>query len=292
MTLTGYALRARTAVVACLIAGCTRSGMSAEDLNREAINLIRRNQFDSAVVVLDQAIAKRADLADAFRNRGRAYRGKGDYTSALADFDRAVALEPGNAHVYNDRAITHQMLGHYDRALVEYTVALAKDSNHALARKNRGRAEFFMGRFAEAGSDLQRGLQLDSTNAYVAIWLYFINRRLGSPDTTQFAAQIARTDPAQWPAPVAQYYLGRLSQDSLFALSANTNSLAMRDQRCAVSFYLGEELIVKKRLAEAKRRFEEAKLGCPPSSTEYEGAVAELRRLEPEAPASAKPSGD
>jgi lipoprotein NlpI len=272
----------RARLLPLLLAGlaCHASQPTADALNAQATALIRRERYDSAIAVLDRAIAAQPTLAEAYRNRGRAYRGKNDVAHALSDFDHALTLEPGNAHVYNDRAITYQFAGDLDRAIHEYSLALEKDPNHALARKNRGRAEFFAGRLPDAADDLRLGLQLDSTNAYVAIWLYFINRRLARPDTALFAAHVARTDPAQWPAPVAQFYLGKLTEAQLFAAAKETNSPAMRDQTCAVSFYLGEDLLVKKRAADAVKRFEETRAACPKTSTEYEGAVAELARLQ------------
>lgn len=264
-----------------LLAACTARVPDANTLNSQSVALLGRAQFDSAIAVSAAAIAAKPDFADAYRNRGRAYRGKGDVARAMQDLDRAIALAPGNAAYHNDRGLTLQMAQQYEQAAASYTEALARDSTFVLARKNRGRVEFFLGRFADAARDLEAGRRVDSTNAYLAIWLHFINRRLRQDDAKQLAAQIAFTDTVRWPAPVAKYYLGRISAEQLMAAAARTDSKAMPDQRCAVDFYVGEELVWQQRIAEALRRFEKTRDACPTASTEYEGAVVELKRLAP-----------
>jgi lipoprotein NlpI len=264
-----------------LLVACTASGPDANALNSQSVALLGRQQLDSAIAASTAAIAAKPDFADAYRNRGRAYRGKGDVAHALQDLDRAIALAPGNAAYYNDRGLTYQMAQQYEQAASSYSEALTRDSTFVLARKSRGRVEFFLGRFADAARDLEAGRRVDSTNAYLAIWLHFINRRLGQDDAKEFAAQVALTDTVRWPAPVAKYYLGRLTAEQLMAVAAQTDSKAMGDQRCAVDFYTGEVLVWQHRIADAIRNFERTRDACPTASTEYEGAVAELRRLAP-----------
>jgi len=262
-----------------LLAACGRRGPDATELNSRSLAFLQRQQFDSAIASATAAIAARPDFAEAYRNRGRAYRGAGDLNHALADLNRAIALAPGNAASYNDRGLTYQVAQRYEEAAASYSDALARDSTFVLARKSLGRVEFFLGRFSDASRDLEAGRRVDSTNAYLAIWLHFINQRLGQDNAARLAAQIVLTDTVHWPAQIAKYYLGRMSADQLMAAAANTDSKAMPDQRCAVDFYLGEELVWRRRIPEARERFERTRAGCPEASTEYEGAVAELKRL-------------
>jgi len=262
-----------------LLAACGRRAQDAVALNSRSVAFLQREQFDSAIVSATAAIAAQPNFAEAYRNRGRAYRGAGDFNRALQDLDRAITLAPKNAAYYNDRGLTFQVAQRYDEAATAYSEALTQDSTFVQARKSLGRVEFFLGRFADAARDMEAGRRVDSTNAYLAIWLHFINQRLGRDNASQLATQIALTDTVHWPAPVAKYYLGRMSADQLMAAAASTDSKAMPDQRCAVDFYLGEELVWRHRIPEARERFERTRANCPVASTEYEGAVAELARL-------------
>jgi len=273
-------LRAASQILALLfLAACGRHGEDAAALNSRALAFLQREQFDSAIASATAAIAARQDFAEAYRNRGRAHRGAGDFNRALQDLDRAITLAPKNPAYYNDRGLTLQLAQRYEEAAASYSDALANDSTFVQARKSLGRVEFFLGRFADAARDMEAGRRVDSTNAYLAIWLHFINQRLGKDNASQLATQIALTDTVHWPAPIAKYYLGRMSADQLMAAAANTDSKAMPDQRCAVDFYLGEELVWRHRIPEALERFERTRASCPVASTEYEGAVVELKRL-------------
>src|SRR5436190_9065424 len=79
-----------------LFAACEKRRPDPTVANTTGLALIGHEQYDSAITVLNQAIAAKPDFAEAYRNRGRAYRGKGDYDRALSDFDRAIALKPDN----------------------------------------------------------------------------------------------------------------------------------------------------------------------------------------------------
>ena len=220
----------------------------------------------------------RSDAA-AFRTRGDSLKATGALDLALAQYDRAIALDSTDGRVFNNRGATYMEQADYVRAVRDFDRAIALNPGHAQALKNRGRTLFFLGRFGEAAADLQRALPLDSTNAYVAIWLYIARRRSGENDAAAFAAQLARTDSTRWPHPVGQYYLGKLSQDQLLAAGAAIDPRVHRDQRCAAAFYLGEAAMIDGRHPEAVTRFTEARATCPHDWTEYQASVAELGRL-------------
>src|SRR3977135_3128393 len=56
---------------------------------------------DQQIVACSDAIKSGSfagkDLAAALSNRGRAYRGKGDFDRAIADYDQAIPVDPGSA---------------------------------------------------------------------------------------------------------------------------------------------------------------------------------------------------
>ncbi|MEE8640779.1 MAG: tetratricopeptide repeat protein [bacterium] len=51
-----------------------------------------------------------------FLKEGNALLKRGDYEAALVTFERAVELEPGNAKAYNNRGVALARLGRYDDA--------------------------------------------------------------------------------------------------------------------------------------------------------------------------------
>ena len=258
---------------------CKSAPPEAGALADSGIAAVRRGDSATALQRYDEAIKLNPNYARAYRLRGDILRNRGDIDGAIAAYDQAINHKADDAGVFYDRAYVYQMKGDYDRAIQDFDRAIALKSNHALALKNRGRTHFYMGHFAEAAADLRRGAQIDSTNAYVAIWLYMATKRLGKDNAKEFAAQLAHADSVHWPAPVARFYQGRMTAEQLMASASNTDSKAQSDQRCAAAFYIGEAALWSKQPAEAARRFQETVSTCPKSFTEYDAARAELRRL-------------
>lgn len=267
------------ALVLVSAAACTGASPEAGALADSGLAAMRRGDSASALQRYDQAIALNPSYARAYRLRGDALRDKGAYDAAIEAYDQAIKRKADDAGVFTDRAYVYQIKGEYDRAIQDFDRAIALKSNHALALKNRGRTHFYMGHFADAAADLRRGAQIDSTNAYVAIWLHMAVKRLGQDNAKEFATQLARTDSARWPAPVARFYQGRLTAEQLMAAALSTDSKAQADQRCAAAFYIGEAALWNRQPAEAARRFQETVASCPKSFTEFDAARAELVRL-------------
>jgi lipoprotein NlpI len=121
-------------------------------------------------------------------------------------------------------------------------------------------------------------LALDSADVYGALWLHLARQRMHQDDSEDFAAHAALADSTRWPAPVVRYLLGGFGADSLRALAAAAE-LAGQGQRCAVSFYLGEEALLEGHGDSARSLFDETRATCPKELNEHRAAVAELQRI-------------
>src|ERR1700691_1300906 len=80
------------------------------------------------------------DLAAAFSNRGRAYRGKGQFDLALADYDQAIAADSSSAISFYVRGFSYFCKKTSDRAIDDFTKSVALDPNHAASYNGRGNA--------------------------------------------------------------------------------------------------------------------------------------------------------
>lgn len=258
---------------------CKPSAPGGGGLADSALASLRRGDTTTGLERLNDALAADSTNARAYRLRGDISRNRGDYDRALQDYAIAIRLKPDDAGVFVDRALVHQLKGEYDAAIQDFDRAVALRPDYALALKNRGRTYFYMGTFDKAAEDLRRGAALDSANAYVAIWQHMAVKRSAGDNSAELTSQLAKTNATKWPAPVGQFYLGKLTAEQLMAAAEKTDSPAQADQRCAAAFYIGESALWKKQVAEARKRFEATVASCPKSFTEYDAARAELRLL-------------
>src|ERR1700678_4350586 len=65
-----------------------------------------------------------ATLAEAFKDRGRAYFHKGDYDDALKDFDHALQIKPNYEDALLDRGSAYALKQDYGRSIEDYDHAL------------------------------------------------------------------------------------------------------------------------------------------------------------------------
>jgi lipoprotein NlpI len=258
--------------------GCHNGSRDAGALTSAGVTHLQMREYERAIRDFDRALALQPGLVVAWRQRALAYRSKGDYERALADFEQAILLAPSDARLYTDRGVTYELLGDYASAIRDFNRAIAFKPSQASAINARGRTYFFLGNFAQAAADLQRGLALDSADVYGALWLHLARQRLHQDDREDFATHVALADGTRWPAPIAHYMLGDLQADSLRGLAADAE-LAGQSQRCVVSFYLGEEALLRGDRAAAFSLFDETRTTCPKAFNEHRAAVAELQRM-------------
>jgi len=265
-------------VVLALAPGCERSSRDAEALTSAGVTHLQMQEYDRAIRDFDRALALQPGLVVAWRNRAIANRGKGDYERAVGDYEQAMVFAPNDARLLTDRGVTYVLLDDYQKAIRDFDRAISLRPDLAAAIEHRGRVHFYLGNFAQAAADLQRGLTLDSADAYGTLWLHLVRQRLRQDDSEDFAAHAAFVDTTKWPAPIVRYMLGGLRADSLRALAA-TPQPEGEGQRCVVTFYLGEEALLKGEESAAATLFEETRASCPKELAEHKGAIAELQRL-------------
>ncbi len=80
--------------------------------------------YDQAIADETQSLALNPNSAIAYNTRGLAYSHKGLYDLAIADYNRSIALKPDYAHAYYSRATAFEMKGLRDPAIADYRASL------------------------------------------------------------------------------------------------------------------------------------------------------------------------
>lgn len=266
---------------------CTRaieSGkFSGEPLSRlyfnRGIEAAAKGDFDRAIADYDAALKLNPKSADTYFNRGNAWAHKGDPDRAIADYDTAIKLDPKEPAAYGGRAVEWAVKGDYARAIADYDTAIKLDPKSSSALLGRGRARFYGGDFQRAALDMEQAMQAEP-NEYTALWLYLARKRAGAADAEEILDRDTRATRGGWPSAVIVLYLGRTDASSVLAAATDPDPKRLRDQRCEANFYLAHWHLLRNEGDRALALLKEAREDCPKDFLEYEGTLAELRRLQ------------
>lgn len=198
--------------------------------------------------VIEGGQLSRNKLATAYFFRGYAWSQKGEHERAIADFTESIALDP------------------------------KLDESHRL----RGLSEFYLRQYRLAAPDFAQTLKLDPKDAYAPLWRYLADVR--AEDAWGAFINLRSSwehnlDQFKWPAPVAQFLLGKLSIEALRRAAKQGDAKTRAEQSCEVDYYLGQWHLMHGHWDDARALFQQAVATCPKAFYEYLGAVAALKPL-------------
>jgi len=243
---------------------------------------IRLAPDDSKIAFIENGAITRATRnrlkANSYKELAKTYIFARQEAKAAETLDRAVNAFPNVGTFYALRASYYE---HRDalRASADLDKAIALDPVEVRALTQRGRLAFTNGNYAAAARDWAQAWQgnrgdLSIPEAYLPIWIYMLEARDDNARATSgFARRVKEIGAKVWPYPVASFYLGQVSAEALDAAAADNN------QKCEANFYVGEWHLLKGDIASARKRFEQASGGCPPSLIERDMAEIEAKRL-------------
>jgi lipoprotein NlpI len=269
------------AIKACTAAIETRkadSGASASWYVQRGILWAGKGDYDRAIA--DHSAALKLDTKARHANyyRGAAYSNKGEFDRAIADFDAAIQLKADDPVLYHARGIELSVKGDYPRAIADFNKALQLDPKAAGVHFARGRTLFYMSEFTRAANDLETAFSTQP-NIYTSLWLFLARSRSGAPGADDQLERDTRRIRAGWPAPLIALYMGRTDASSVVAATTSGEGTRRREMRCEADFYVAQDYLIKGERARAQTLLQAVQSDCPKNLLEYEGTLAELRRL-------------
>ncbi|HEY3302935.1 MAG TPA: tetratricopeptide repeat protein [Candidatus Binatia bacterium] len=201
-------------------------------------------------------------------------------------------MSPNEAGGFHNRAQAYFTKKDYDRALSDYQSAARIDPKGSDARAV-GLVYFYLGRMAESAEALDRAVRADPQDKYNVLWRYLAQAKTSGPDVAQreLRDSAAKLDDggaqkerpletaANWPTPVIDFYLEKISEKAMYAAAEDRDSAAKREKLCEASFYAAEAKLLKKESKDAIPLLRTAEKDCPTAFAEAHGASAELKRL-------------
>jgi tetratricopeptide (TPR) repeat protein len=126
-------------------------------------SLLKKRDYDGALVVLNKALELDPDNATVLNSRGLAYGNKGDDERALADYDLALQRRPNYPAPFNNRGLIYLRRGELQRAYDEFNIALSLNSgaNRYTNLLNLGRVQTLRKQYESALSYFAEGKPLN-----------------------------------------------------------------------------------------------------------------------------------
>ena len=220
------------------------------------------------------------NLAGTFYNRGNAYGRKGDYDRAIQDYDQAIRLNPNYANAFNNRGNAYRNKQDYDRALADYEAAARIDPKVARHR-SMGHSLFYLGRIVESAKVMEQAVKAAPQDMYAIFWRYMAQAKSGDVQVAsrEFGENAAQLKESGWPAPVIDFYVGKIEEKAMYAAAENPDLKKNGEQLCEANFYTAEAKLLKGATEEAIPLLRAAEEDCPPTFYEAHGARAELKQL-------------
>ena len=137
---------------------------------RKTFRLIdKKENFIKALDILNDFIAKDTTNAEAYWQRAKCLRRKGDYEKAFVDIQNSIRLDSNNAEAFTELGTIYAMTKKIDFALESYNKSIAIDQQYFPAFNNRGALYyFFLNDNENALADYNNAIKLNpkDDNAY------------------------------------------------------------------------------------------------------------------------------
>ena len=279
--------------------------LAQSTLADSARQLLNEGRFADAVTIYQAVISRDSGSVAAWRGLANALHRLERYPDALAALDRAAALSPNDFAISFNRGLTLSELGRMTEAVSELEASVRLRADFAPAWTELGAARALVGRVPEAREDWNRASAINP----VYIWTRFY-RGIASISDGQYGAAADDLDAVtaqeqllsahlwrwvayrldgrgapnievrndDWPAPIARYLRGELSDSGLIA-AAERAKMPLDDRRKATAyFFIGVSHLSSGDRASARAAFGRALEQRAPRHAEVVAAAALLSR--------------
>jgi tetratricopeptide (TPR) repeat protein len=144
--------------------------------------LIAQGRVNDAEARYERALVLKPDCAEAHNNLGIALAAQGKFADAAAHYECALILNPRHANAHNNLGSTLKAQGRIDEAIAHYRRALAINPDHPEAHSNLGNTLYERGNFDDAAAHYRHVLALNPNHADIHNNLGVILKAQGATD--------------------------------------------------------------------------------------------------------------
>jgi tetratricopeptide (TPR) repeat protein len=283
-----------------------------------AWSLHEMGQPNEALAAINTVIVQDPNWSAAYQRRGWIWQDLRDGDAAIADFSRAAAFEPEWGDPPHNRAFVLQDLGRFEEATTDFLFTLDRKPNDPDAREGFAETLLLSGRTGAALDQADRAVDVSHNRApivdararilmyagrpdqaaeilaethrrapsrlYTLVWLYLARQRAGGAADEELKNLVLRAptySPFEWPAPVVDFYLGRISSNELEMRARVAGTPFLRDRNiCEANVYSGALLAARGDGESARPLLQTGMRQCPLAYPERSIAQLELASLD------------
>jgi len=144
-----------------------------------ALSHLKNEEYDTAILLLEQIIADEKRVPAPFINLGMAYNNKGELQKAEENFLLALKIDLTNPVANNQLGLLYRKKGRFDDAKKAYTNALTEYPDNLAVLKNLGiLCELYMRDLVCALEQYEHYLSLQPDDKTMKIWVTDLGRRV------------------------------------------------------------------------------------------------------------------
>jgi tetratricopeptide (TPR) repeat protein len=136
---------------------------NAEAYNDRGEAYRNSRQYQNAIADLDRAISLNPNYGEAYYNRANAYLNLQKYQEAIADLNKVISFNPDYANGYNNRGVAYLNLQKYQEAIADFDKAIQLNPDFAQAYNSRGTSYYYLQKYQEAIADFDKAIALNPT---------------------------------------------------------------------------------------------------------------------------------
>jgi len=243
---------------------------------RSQLAIVRYNQ------VLASAELEEQERAELHYQRGMLYDSVGLGGLAQFDYSQALQLKPDMAEAYNSIGIHFIQQNEFIQAYEAFDSTLDINPDYDFAFLNRGIALYYGERTDLASKDLTRFYEMDASDPFRALWVYFARAKDDPIAGTAYLAQIRDDlDQQHWAIQIVDLFLGNASEADLLSglLEGVSSQRTLTERLCEAYFYLGKYHSAQDNKGKAANYFKLALSTNVYDYVEHRYARLELNRL-------------
>ncbi|SNV55203.1 lipoprotein NlpI [Pasteurella dagmatis] len=226
---------------------------------------------------------KKEERAILHFERGVLYDSLGLWTLARFNFQQALALYPKLASAFNYLGLYLLLDQDYETSLEAFNMVFELDPKYEYAFLNRGLNFHYVERYELAHQDFLQFYQLDKSDPYRVLWLYFNELKRNPKEAKQNLALRANLlNHELWGTYIVQYYLGNLSVEELLTKAqqfTQSSSAKSAEVLTETYFYLAKQQLNLGQVDKAETLFKLAVANQVYNFVEYRFALFELMKL-------------